>query len=77
MDVFKLSQREASQFGGSVAAAFSHCMLAGNKAVTGVKLHKDVVEVYNASLGGCKMYEIVEVYNKGYKNPKYMNFLLI
>ena len=54
-DVFKLSQREANLFGASLASAFSHCMLAGSKAVTGVKLHKDVVEVYNASLGGCKL----------------------
>ena len=54
-DVFKLSQREANQFGGSVAAAFSHCMLSGSKAVTGVKLHKDVLDVFNASLENCKL----------------------
>ena len=60
-DVFKLPQREANMFGGSLAAAFSHCMLAGNKAVTGVKLHKDVVDVYNASLGGCKLENISPV----------------
>ena len=53
-DVFKLSQVEANQFGGSVAAAFSHCMRAGNKAVTGVKLHRDVVDIFNASQESCK-----------------------
>ena len=42
-------------FGGGVAAAFSHCMLAGSRAINGVKLHKDVVDVFNASQGGCKL----------------------
>ena len=46
---FQLGQRESKLFGDSIAAAYSHCLLAGSKAITGQKLPKEVWAVYQAS----------------------------
>ena len=51
-DLWKLNARDAKLFGESLAAAYSHCMRAGAKAITGVKLTKEVLGVYRASCGG-------------------------
>ena len=48
-ELFKMSGREASLFGTSMAHAYSHCMLAGGKAKTGEKLAKSVWAVWRAS----------------------------
>ena len=51
-ELWKLNQREAQQFGASIAAAYSYCMAAGSKAKTGEKLVKEVLAVYKASCDG-------------------------
>ena len=48
-ELFKMSNREASLFGTSMAHAYSHCMLVGGKAKTGEKLTKAVWAVWRAS----------------------------
>ena len=48
-ELFKMSNREASLFGTSMAQAYSHCMLVGGKAKTGEKLAKSVWSVWQAS----------------------------
>ena len=48
-ELFKMSGREASLFGTSMAHAYSHCMLVGGKAKTGEKLTKAVWAVWRAS----------------------------
>jgi len=48
-DVWQLKPREAQLFGESMARAFSHCMCAGSKATSGVKLLREVTEVYTAA----------------------------
>jgi len=49
VELFKMSRREASLFGTSMAHAYSHCMLVGGKAKTGEKLAKSVWSVWQAS----------------------------
>ena len=55
-DVFQMSNREAQQFGSSLAHAYSHCLNAGQKATTGEKLTKEILSVCNAAVppGDCK-----------------------
>ena len=48
-DLFKLQKRESEQYGDSLASAFSYCMTAGSKAVTGSKLSPNVLSVYKAA----------------------------
>ena len=48
-ELFKMSGREASLFGTSMAHAYSHCMLAGGKTKTGEKLAKSVWAVWQAN----------------------------
>jgi hypothetical protein len=48
-DLFKLQKRESEQYGDSLASAFSYCMTAGSKAVTGSKLCPNVLSVYKAA----------------------------
>ena len=50
-ELFKMSNREASLFGTSMAQAYSHCMLVGGKAKTGEKLAKSVWAVWQANGG--------------------------
>ena len=48
--LFKFSPSNAKQYGQALSDAFSHCMTAGAKAVTGKKLLKEVLAVHKASL---------------------------
>ena len=50
-ELFKMGKREAQLYGDSLAQAYGHCMTAGGKAVTGQKLGKEVLAVYQASSG--------------------------
>jgi hypothetical protein len=49
-DLFQLQKRESELYGEGLATAFGHCMTAGGKATTGVKLSQEVRSVFNASV---------------------------
>ena len=49
---FKMSSLEANYFGNAMCTAFGYCMKAGGKATNGMKLAKEVLAVYKASLTG-------------------------
>ena len=65
-----LNAREALLYGQSLAAAYSHCMLAGDKATTGAKLGSGVRQVYKAAVGSLVKQEVKQEPRSASSPPK-------